>query len=74
MSITENQSELATLQITLSQNQLQELRAKAERWGIALEDLVRATVLQLLEPEDEESKKARDYILTRDAELMRRLA
>lgn len=74
MSITENQTELTTLQITLSQGQMQELKAKAERWNIGLEDLVRATVLQLLEPEDEESRKAREYILSRDAELMRRLA
>ena len=65
---------MATLTITLSKESLTQLREKAERLHIAPEDLIRISLEELLSRPDEDFQRAVEYVLTKNAELYRRLA
>jgi len=65
---------MATLTITLSKESLTRLREKAERLHIAPEDLIRISLEELLSRPDEDFQRAVEYVLTKNAELYRRLA
>jgi hypothetical protein len=65
---------MTTLTISLSEDRLQQLNERAARLRIAPEELVRASIEELLTRPDEEFQRALMYVLNRNAELYRRLA
>lgn len=50
------------------------MREKAERFRVAPEDLIRVSLEELLTRPDEAFQSAAEYVLTKNAELYRRLA
>jgi len=65
---------MTTITISLPADHLQKLREVAAQYRIAPEDLVRASVEELLAQPEEEFKRALEYVLDKNAELYRRLA
>jgi predicted transcriptional regulator len=65
---------MATITISLPADRLERLKAIAERFQIAPEELVRVSIEELLTRPEEDFRKALDYILNKNAELYRRLA
>lgn len=65
---------MATLTITLSEESLAQLRAKAMRFRVVPEELVRVSVEELLSRPDEEFQRAVAYVLAKNAKLYQRLA
>ncbi|HEX9867189.1 MAG TPA: DNA-binding protein [Candidatus Tectomicrobia bacterium] len=65
---------MTTLTISLPEDRLQQLKEQAARFRIAPEDLVRASIEELLTRPDEAFQHALTYVLTKNAELYRRLA
>jgi hypothetical protein len=65
---------MTTLTISLPEDRLQQLKERAARFRIAPEELVRASIEELLSRPDEEFQRALTYVLTKNAELYRRLA
>lgn len=63
-----------TISITLSEKQLGELQSIADRLHLTPEDLARAGVEDLLKRADEAFQGASDRVLSKNAELYRRLA
>ena len=62
------------LSIDLSPAQADRLRLEAERLGLTPEDLARAAIADLLGTTGVDFKAAADRVLTKNAELYRRLA
>ena len=62
------------LAIELSPAQIERLRQEAERLGVAVEDLARAVLADLLTTPDEDFKTATERVLRKNEELYRRLA
>jgi hypothetical protein len=62
------------LAIELSPAQIDRLRQEAERLGVAVEDLARAVLADLLTTPDEDFKTAAERVLRKNEELYRRLA
>ena len=65
---------MTTLTISLPEDRLQQLKERAARFRIAPEELVRASIEELLTRPDEEFQRALTYVLNKNAELYRRLA
>jgi hypothetical protein len=65
---------MTDITITLPEERLTELRHKAAEYGVTAEELVRASIDQLLGGPEEEFKRAADYVLKKNEELYRRLA
>jgi len=65
---------MAKLTVTLSDETLAQLREKADRFRVMPEDLLRVSVEELLSRPDEAFQSAMDHVLTKNAELYRRLA
>lgn len=65
---------MSTLTITLSEDRLDRLREIAKRFNVKAEDLARVGIEELLRQPDEKFKQAVEYILTKNADLYRRLA
>ncbi len=65
---------MTTITISLPADRLQKLREVAAQYRVAPEDLVRASVEDLLAQPEEEFKRALEYVLNKNAELYRRLA
>lgn len=65
---------MTAITISLSDERVAELREKATRLGIRPEDLVRASIDELLSEPDEALEKAMAYVLQKNTELYRRLA
>ncbi len=65
---------MTTISISLSGECLDQLRKWAERSGLTPEEFLRHRVEQLLEPPDEQFRRAATYVLQKNAELYRRLA
>ena len=65
---------MSTLTITLSDDGLIRLQEIASRFNVKAEDLARVGIEELLRQPDEAFKHAAEYILTKNAELYRRLA
>jgi antitoxin FitA len=63
-----------TLILNLPLDLEQRLSHEAERHGITTVDYALQVLKQHLSPTDEEFKKAADYVLSKNAELYRRLA
>ncbi|MGB6066652.1 MAG: hypothetical protein WBG50_17745 [Desulfomonilaceae bacterium] len=60
--------------IALPEERLAKLREMASTYGISAEDLVRASIDQLLGWPDEEFKQMADYVLKKNEKLYQRLA
>lgn len=65
---------MTTITITLPDDRLQKLKEKASRLRVSPEELVRATVEELLDRPEEEFQRALEYVLNKNAELYWRLA
>ena len=65
---------MTDITISLSEERLTKLREKASTYGISTEDLVRASIDQLLAGPDEEFKRVTDHVLKKNEELYQRLA
>ncbi len=60
--------------LSISEDRFIELKEVAGNLNITPEDLVRVSIDELLSRPDEDFQKAVDYVLTKNAELYRRLA
>jgi hypothetical protein len=65
---------MTIISIPLSDERLAQLRVWAEQAGVSPEEFLRRRVDQLLEPPDDRFRRAAAYVLTKNAELYRRLA
>ena len=65
---------MTTITVSLPADRLQKLREVAAQYRVAPEDLVRASVEELLARPEDEFKQALEYVLNKNAELYRRLA
>jgi hypothetical protein len=65
---------MSTITIELTDDSISRLEEKASRLGVTAEDLVRASVEDLLSQPDETFQRAIDYVLRKNADLYRRLA
>ena len=65
---------MTTITMSIPDGHLKRLQEIADRFGITLEQLVRAGIEQLLSQPDETFQNAADYVLKKNAELYRRLA
>jgi hypothetical protein len=65
---------MTTLTISLSEERLQQLTERAAQLRITPEELVRASIEELLTRSEEEFQRALTYVLNKNTELYRRLA
>jgi predicted transcriptional regulator len=65
---------MTSITITLPDDVMAKLRGLAERHSVAPEDLVRASVEELVASPEESFQEALDYVLKKNKELYRRLA
>ena len=65
---------MADVTISLSDEQLAQLRAQATQLGLTPEELIRRHVEQVLAASDETFLEAAEHVLKKNAELYRRLA
>jgi hypothetical protein len=65
---------VTNITIALSDDRLAKLKDVANRLGVPPEELVRASIDELLASPDEVFHKAAEYVLRKNAELYRRLA
>ncbi len=65
---------MSTLTITLPADRLAKLQEIAMRFNVKAEDLARVGIEELLKQPDETFRQTAEYILTKNAELYRRLA
>ncbi len=65
---------MTTISIALPDDRLHKLQEMARRLQVAPEELVRASIEDLLVRPDEEFRDALDHVLNKNAELYRRLA
>ena len=60
--------------VALPEDRLEKLQEVAARFNVSPEALVRVSIEELLAKPDDSFRKALDYVLTKNAELYRRLA
>lgn len=65
---------MSTLTISLTEERLQKLETIAQRYGMAPEELVRASIEELITRPEADFRQALDLVLNKNAELYRRLA
>ena len=65
---------MSSITITLPDDRLQKLKEKAVQLRVSPEELVRASVEEILERPEEDFRRVLDYVLHKNAELYRRLA
>ncbi len=65
---------MTTLVITLSDDRLSKLKEIATYLGVSPEDLVRASVEELVTRPEDAFERIVEYVLDKNAELYRRLA
>ena len=65
---------MAHLTVALPEERLQQLEEIAARYNVSPEALVRVSIEELLTRSDESFRNALDYVLSKNAELYRRLA
>lgn len=65
---------ITTLTIPISEDRLQKLKAVATRHKMAPEELIQISIDELINHPEEAVVDAMDYVLTKNAELYRRLA
>lgn len=65
---------MTTLRFDISDDKAEALEQAAERLGISMEELLRASVDETLQKLDADFEKAAHHVLEKNAELYRRLA
>ena len=60
--------------VALPEDRLEKLQEVAARFNVSPEALVRVSIEELLAKPDDSFRNALDYVLTKNAELYRRLA
>jgi len=65
---------MVTLTVTLSEEKWVQLKEKAKYYRVTPEELLRVSLEELLARPDEAFQEAMAYVLTKNAELYRRLA
>jgi len=65
---------MTTLTLKLDDSRAAILREKAERYGLKIEDLVIASIEDLISRTDEDFEKAARKVLSQNKDLYRRLA
>ena len=65
---------MASVTITLSDHQLQKLQSLASLYGIGVETLLQSSLDTWLDSQNEDFTSAADHVLTKNAELYKRLA
>lgn len=65
---------MATITISLPTDRLERLKAVAERYHVAPEELIRVSIEDLLTRPEDDFRKALDYVLKKNTKLYRRLA
>jgi hypothetical protein len=65
---------MVTYTISLSEQQAQQLREVASQYHVAPEELVRASIEDLLHRPQSDFQKALEYVLKKNEDLYRRLA
>jgi antitoxin FitA len=65
---------MSTLTITLSEERFARLKEIATRFNVSAEDLARVGIEEMLKQPDEKFTQAVEYLLSKNAELYRRLA
>jgi hypothetical protein len=65
---------MSTITVALPEKRLVKLNELARQLGVAPEDLVRVSIEELLARPEADFEQAVDYVLTKNAELYRRLA
>jgi predicted transcriptional regulator len=65
---------MTTITISLPDDRLQKLKEIATRFSVAPEELVRVSIEELLTRPEEDFRHALEYVLSKNAELYRRLA
>lgn len=65
---------MTTITISLPDEQLRHLKELAEQFKVAPEELGRVSIEELLSRPEAEFRKALNYVLSKNAELYRRLA
>lgn len=65
---------MTTLEIPISEERLEKLKAVAKRQKVAPEELIQMTIDELIKRPEQEIIDVMDYVLRKNAELYRRLA
>jgi antitoxin FitA len=65
---------MTTVTVRLNDRRAEELRVKAEQYGVLLEDLLIASMENLLSQPEVDFKRAVGHVLTKNRELYRRLS
>ena len=65
---------MSTITIALPEEHLVKLNEMARQLGVVPEDLVRVSIEELLSRPEADFRQTVDYVLTKNAELYRRLA
>jgi antitoxin FitA len=65
---------MAAITINLTEQQLQKLQSLAQKLGMSTEELLSASVEDLLNSPQNEFNQAASYVLRKNAELYKRLA
>jgi hypothetical protein len=65
---------LTTLEILISEERLEKLKAVAKRQQVAPEELIQLTIDELIKRPEQEIIDVMDYVLRKNADLYRRLA
>jgi hypothetical protein len=65
---------MTAVTVAFDEARLQRLHQAADRLGLSVEELVRLSVDEYLERRQEAVREAAEYVLTKNAELYRRLA
>ncbi len=65
---------MTTITISLPDDRLNKLKEIATRFSVAPEELVRVSIEELLTRPEEDFRRALEYVLSKNAELYRRLA
>lgn len=65
---------MTTITIELPSERLQQLQEMALKFGVSMEDLVRASVEDMLTQPEDQFRDAAQYVLKKNKELFKRLA
>lgn len=65
---------MAAITINITEQQLQKLQSLAQKLGMSTEELLSASVEDLLNSQQNEFNQAASYVLQKNAELYQRLA
>ena len=65
---------MASVTITLSDHQLQQLQNLASSYGLEVETLIQSSLDNWLSSQNDDFTNAASYVLTKNAELHKRLA